>query len=78
MQRNGSGAQRGLIFVLNNRADWNGAHVQTQWQNTRFVAQAWRGKDSAAQPQEKITRGDGWCDFWAPPRGYAVYVPQSL
>jgi alpha-amylase len=26
-------------------------------------------------PQEKWTNDSGWVDIWAPPRGYAVYVP---
>ena len=77
MQRNGWGSHRGLIFVLNNRVDWNGTSVQTQWKNTRFVPMAWRGSNDLAAPSEKRTQEDGWADFWAPPRGYAVYVPQS-
>ena len=76
MQRNGWGSQKGLIFVLNNRGEWNGAWVQTQWKKTRFVPMAWRGRDNLEVPQEKWTQEDGWSDFWAPPRGYAVYVPQ--
>jgi len=77
MQRAGWGEQKGLIFVLNNRGDWNGSRVQTQWQNTRFVPVAWRGRDDVGVPEEKRTQEDGWADFWAPPRGYAVYVPES-
>ena len=78
MQRNGWGMQQGLVFVLNNRGAWNGTTVQTRWPNTRFVAAAWRGKDDTGVPQDKITSGDGRADFWAPPRGYAVYVPASV
>ena len=77
MQRNGWGEQKGLIFVLNNRGEWNGNRVQTQWKNTRFAPVAWRGKDDTGVPEEKWTQEDGWADFWAPPRGYAVYVPAS-
>ena len=76
MQRNGYNSQRGLIFVLNNRGDWNGVSVQTQWKNTRFVPMAWRGRNDLNAPQEKWTQEDGCADFWSPPRGYAVYVPQ--
>jgi alpha-amylase len=78
MQRSGFGAQKGLIFVLNNGGNaWNGAWVQTQWQNTKFVPAAWRGRNDNGTPQEQWTRGDGWGEFYAPPRGYAVYVPQG-
>jgi alpha-amylase len=77
MQRNGWGSQKGLIFVLNNRGEWNGISVQTQWKNTRFVPMAWSGRDDPGTLQEKWTQEEGWSDFWAPPRGYAVYVPQA-
>jgi alpha-amylase len=76
MQRNGQGSQKGLIFVLNNRGDWNGTSVKTQWKSTRFVPLAWRGRDDLGVPKEKWTQEDGYSDFWAPARGYAVYVPQ--
>jgi alpha-amylase len=77
MQRNGWGSQKGLIFVLNNRGDWNGASVQTRWKNTRFVPMAWRGSGDLGTPQEKWTQEDGWSDFWGPPRGYVIYIPES-
>lgn len=78
MQRNGFGGQKGLIFVMNNRGDgWNGAWVRTKWRNTKFVPEAWSGHNDAGIPQEKWTQRDGWGDFWAPPRGYAVYLPQE-
>jgi len=77
MQRDGYEQQKGLILVLNTRADWQGAWVQTQWRNTTLVPLAWRGKNDAGIPQKKQTQPDGWIDVWAPPRGYAVYVPQA-
>jgi len=75
MQRSGLGNQSGLIFVLNNRGNWNGAWVQTRWNNTSFVPAAWRGHDDLGVPREKSTNDSGWVDLWAPPRGYAIYVP---
>jgi Alpha-amylase C-terminal len=36
----------------------------------------WRGRDDPGIPQEKQTNESGWGDLWAPPRGYAVYVPE--
>ncbi len=78
MQRSGIGAQKGLIFVMNIRGDaGNEAWVGTQWNNTKFVPVAWRGRDGARIPQEQQTQGDGRGEFSAPPRGYAVYVPRE-
>jgi alpha-amylase len=78
MQRNGFGAQKGLIFVMNNRGDaWNGAWVKTQWKNTTFVPAAWCGGDDSRIPREQQTEGNGLGEFYAPPRGYAVYVPRE-
>ena len=75
MQRLGSGAQSGLVYVLNNRGDgWDGASVQTQWPNRNFQAVAWGGHDNT-QPEGKQSDGEGNADFWAAPRGWAVYVP---
>ena len=78
MQRNGYGDQSGLVFVLNNRGDsWLGAAVTTRWPNTSFNAIAWNGRDQNA-PQSKTTSETGVADFYAAPRGYAVYVPTSF
>ncbi|CAH2603154.1 putative Alpha-amylase [Rhodovastum atsumiense] len=75
MQRLGYGEKPGLVFVLNNRGTWNGASVQTKWLDTDLRPAAWRGQD-LGQPMPKRTGSDGWTDLWAPPRGYAVYVPR--
>src|SRR5581483_1166255 len=75
MQRLGNGDRSGLIFVLNNRGDWNGAWIQTRWNNTRLVPTAWRGRNDISTPQDKWTNESGWVELWAGPRGYAVYVP---
>ena len=75
MQRGGWGSQKGLVFVLNNKNDWNGVWVQTKWGSTRFAPAAWRGRDDAGVPEVKTTNEYGWAEFFAPPRGYAVYVP---
>jgi alpha-amylase len=75
MQRRGGGEQKGLVFVLNNTARWNGRLVNTQWVSTRFVPVAWRGRDNSDTPSEKWTDGIGVSEFWAPPGGYVVYVP---
>ena len=77
MQRCGTANQKGLVFVLNNSADWNGTSVTTQWPDTKFIPLAWRGKDNADTPGDKSTDSSGSSDFWAPPRGYVVYIPDN-
>jgi alpha-amylase len=76
-QRSGAADQSGLLFVLNNRGTWNGTWVQTRWNNTRLIPAAWRGRDDLNVPEEKWTNDSGWANLWAPPRGYAVYLPAS-
>jgi len=75
MQRYGYGTQRGLVLVLNNRSSWNSAWVQTRWTNKRLSPEAWRGTNDTGVPADKFTDANGWTELWAPPRGYAVYVP---
>jgi alpha-amylase len=78
MQRNGFGDQKGLIFVMNNRGDaWNGAWVRTQWKNATLIPAAWGGRNDTDVPRELRTLRDGSVEFFAPPRGYAVYVPRE-
>ncbi|HMG83991.1 MAG TPA: alpha-amylase family glycosyl hydrolase [Ferruginibacter sp.] len=74
MQRRGFGNQKGLILVLNNGGAWNGKAVQTLWSNREFIPVAWRGDANADIPENKFTDNNGSTDFWAPARGYAVYV----
>ena len=75
MERTGFGDSPGLIYVLNNRGDnWNGSLVTTQWQNTTFGSVAWWSKSDTARPANQSTDRDGRAQFYAPPRGYAVYA----
>jgi alpha-amylase len=75
MQRGGYGDQPGLIYVLNNRGDkWNGAWVNTQWRNAELPCIAWWSKVDMARPVFQQTSIDGRAQFFAAPRGYAVYV----
>jgi len=75
MQRGGYGDKPGLIYVLNNRGDaWNGAWVTTRWLNTAFTPVAWWGKEDQHRPAAQVTGPDGRGQFFAPPRGYAVYA----
>ncbi|MDB5277648.1 MAG: glycosidase [Ferruginibacter sp.] len=78
MQRHGNAQQKGLVFVLNNSGRWNGRQVNTQWAQTKFIPEAFCGNDDAAGlPIAKWSDGYGNADFWAPPRGYVVYVPAA-
>jgi alpha-amylase len=76
MQRTGDAHHPGLVYVLNNRGDsWNGGTGFTQWHDVRLEPVAWGGHDTS-RPGTKWTAGDGHGDFWAGPRGWAVYAPQ--
>jgi alpha-amylase len=77
LQRGGFGSQPGLIYVLNNRGDrWNGAWVNTQWQNTSFEPVAWWSKTDRNRPGNQGTGTDHRGQFFAAPRGYAIYAPK--
>jgi alpha-amylase len=75
MQRGGYGNQPGLIYVLNNRGDrWNGQWVTTQWRNVTLQPVAWWSKNDSARPVDQPVNSDGSAQFFAAPRGFAVYV----
>ena len=75
MQREGIDDKQGLVFVLNNNGEvWQGKEVTTKWSNKKFTPLAWNGKNDNSIPDDKTTDDNGYSDFWAPPRGYAVYV----
>jgi alpha-amylase len=77
MERLGTDTQPGLILVLNNcREAWSGTWVDTSRASTRYVPVAWRGHDDTSIPLESWSQADGRGQFWAPPRGYTVYVPR--
>ncbi len=74
-QRSGYQGQKGLVVVINTDPEgWRGAWVRTQWPNTPLACVAWWGHD-LNQPADKRADGGGWAEVYAPPRGYAVYVP---
>lgn len=77
LQRRGFNSQKGFIYVLNKiEGSWNGKHVNTQWAKTEFTPKAWRGKNNSDIPGVILTDDNCYGDFWAPPRGYAVYIPE--
>ena len=75
MQRTGYDGKPGLIYVLNNRGDaWQGQWVSTEWTSATFRAVAWWSKNDMARPIDQSTNRDGRGQFFAAPRGYAVYA----
>jgi alpha-amylase len=77
MQRSGYGGAPGLVYVLNNGgSEWKGTWVGTQWQNVRLVPVAWWGETDRSRPADQSTGPDGRGQFYAAPRGFAVYAPQ--
>lgn len=75
MQRAGFDDKPGLIYVLNNRGDrWNGAWVEARWRNASFQPAAWWSKSDLNRPGNQSTGPDGRGQFFAPPRGFTVYV----
>ncbi len=77
MQRGGNDNQKGLIYILNKtEGRWNGKRIQTQWKNTGFIPFAWRGTNDSNMPQTVLTDANCYGDFWAPPRGYSIYIPE--
>jgi len=74
-QRHGYQSQKGLVVVVNtDPMAWRGAWVQTRWPNNSLTCAAWWGRDTS-QPYGQHTDGGGWTQLFAPPRGYAVYLP---
>ncbi|MBI3272672.1 MAG: DUF1939 domain-containing protein [Planctomycetes bacterium] len=70
-QRNGAGKLPGCVLVLNdNPSAWKGAWVTTKWPGKDL-------KDLTGQAQTKHVADDGRVELWAPPRGYAVYGPDT-
>jgi alpha-amylase len=75
MQRTGYEDKPGLVYVLNNRGDnWNGRLVTTKFINRSLQPVAWWSKTDLARPIDQTTDFDGRAQFYAPPRGYAVYA----
>jgi alpha-amylase len=75
MQRTGYADRPGLVYALNNRGDnWNGRMVTTKFISASFQPVAWWGKTDRARPINQPTDRDGRAQFYAPPRGYAVYA----
>ncbi len=77
MQRRGLDGDGGLVLVMNGGTGaWLGATVTTAFAGQRMVPVAYGSTSDLGVPNAKTTDAEGVTDLWAPPRGYAVYVPE--
>lgn len=76
MERMGLEGRPGLVFLLNNDGRWRGCEVDTGRPGGRYAAQAWWSALDMASPRDQWTGDSGRAVFYAPPRGFAVYVRQ--
>jgi alpha-amylase len=75
MQRTGYADKPGLVYVLNNLgSNWLGRMVTTQWTSATLRPVAWWSKIDSARPIDQTTDRDGRVQFYAPPRGFAIYA----
>ncbi|TAK64395.1 MAG: DUF1939 domain-containing protein, partial [Bacteroidetes bacterium] len=70
-RRNGGSGKPAVYLVLNdNPTQWLGVWVDSDYPNTVF-------RDYIGRAIDKTSAGDGRVELWAPPRGYAIYVPDT-
>jgi|GEM_PF-2035682 len=70
-RRNGGNGRPAVYIVLNdNPTEWRGVWVDSDYPNQIF-------RDYTGSGMDKTAASDGRVDLWAPPRGYAVYVPDT-
>jgi alpha-amylase len=69
--RNGGSGKPQVFLVINdNSSQWRGVWVNTNHPNAVF-------RDFTGRAIDKQAAGDGRVDLWAPPRGYAIYIPDT-
>ncbi len=70
-RRDGGNGHPAAYLVMNdNPNEWRGVWVNTSYPNQVF-------RDFTGKAMDKTAAGDGRVDLWAPPRGYAIYVPDT-
>lgn len=66
----GNGRPQAFLVLNDNPYEWRGVWVNTNHPNAVF-------RDYTGVAMDKQAAGDGRVDLWAPPRGYAIYVPDT-
>jgi len=70
-RRNGGSGSPQVFLVLNDHpTEWRGVYVNTDHPNQVF-------RDYTGVAIDKQSYADGRVELWAPPRGYAIYVPDT-
>ncbi len=70
-RRNGGfGKPEAYLVINDNPTQWLGVWVNTNNPNKVF-------RDYIGRAQDKTAATDGRVDLWAPPRGYAIYIPDT-
>jgi alpha-amylase len=70
-RRNGGNGKPQVYLVINdNPTQWRGVWVNSDHPNKVF-------RDFTGRAIDKLSAGDGRVELWAPPRSYAVYVPDT-
>ncbi len=66
----GSGKPQVYLLINDNPTQWKGVWVNSDTPNKTF-------RDYAGDAQDKVSAADGRVELWAPPRGYAIYIPDT-
>jgi alpha-amylase len=70
-RREGGNNKPQVFLVLNNHpTEWRGVWVSSNYPNKVF-------RDYTGRAIDKTSQNDGRVELWAPPRGYAIYVPDT-
>lgn len=70
-RRNGGNGKPQAFLVMNDHStDWRGVWVSSNHPNQVF-------RDYTGRAIDKTAESDGRVELWAPPRSYAVYVPDT-
>ncbi len=66
----GDGRPQSFLVINDNPYEWRGVWVNSSHPNAVF-------RDYTGVAIDKQAAGDGRVELWAPPRGYAIYVPDT-
>jgi alpha-amylase len=66
----GNGKPQAFLVINDNPTEWRGVWVNSNHPNMVF-------RDYTGVAIDKQAAGDGRVELWAPPRGYAIYIPDT-